>query len=149
MKSTIHVVLTETAVVVLARGAFMLSIPLSHWTTTDGTTSSGQLRRTHEIDWLMENLREALNRDGTDSIMRRIFGVMLQETPPPPYKKESQVDLDTGAGTKPAAKAPAIKPTEKIKRSSTRERYMPAVRRPHRRSIPPNSPPADHRDGIT
>lgn len=78
MKSSIQVLVTETAVAILSKGAFMTSIPLRHWTTTDGTTWSSRLRRDHELQWLIERFTKALQTPGSDSVMKRILGVMSE-----------------------------------------------------------------------
>jgi len=81
MKCSQRVVLTDTAVVVLSKGTFLTSIPLRHWTTTDGSTWSIRHRRAREIDWLIGRLTNALSDLGTDSVMQRILGVMAQSPP--------------------------------------------------------------------
>ena len=81
MKSSIQVLVTETSVVVLSKGAFMTSIPLRHWTTTDGTTWSSRLRRAHDLKWLVARLTRALQNLGSDSVMKRILEVMTEAPP--------------------------------------------------------------------
>jgi hypothetical protein len=78
MKSSIQVLVTETSVVVLSKGAFMTSIPLRHWITTDGTTWSSRLRRAHELERLISRLTSALQNLGSDSVMKRILRVMAE-----------------------------------------------------------------------
>lgn len=80
MKSKINVVLTETAVVVVANGTFMSSIPLRHWTTTEGMTWSGRLRRALEIGWLISRLRQEFELPSDDSVMKRLLRVMTEKT---------------------------------------------------------------------
>ena len=87
MNSSISVVLTDTAIALVSKNAVLTSIPLRHWTTTDGSTWSGRLRPQTEVVWLMDRLRTVLRRDGEDSVMRRVSHVMALEPPPPPDQR--------------------------------------------------------------
>src|SRR5271167_3584766 len=79
MNSCISVVLTDTAIALVSRNAVLTSIPLRHWTTTDGSTWSGRLRPQTEVVWLMDRLRTILRKESNDSVMRRVSQVLSEE----------------------------------------------------------------------
>ena len=121
MKRSDQVVVTETAVVILSRGTFLTSIPLRHWTTTDGSTWSSRQRSAHEIDWLITRLTNALQNPSSDSVMKRVLSVMSQEPPSLPLRMARNHDsLDT--------KQPA-KPTRRPAKRAPVARYMHGITR--------------------
>jgi hypothetical protein len=107
MRSLHQVVLTQTAVVVLSKGAFLTSIPLRHWTTSDGSTWSSRLRRAHEIDWLITRLTDALQNLGSDSVIKRIMSVMSEELPSPLPIRALNIDSHEDKTVTRTARVPA------------------------------------------
>jgi len=132
MKSVINVVLTETSIAILAKNALLTSIPLRHWTTTDGSTWSSRRRPLHKIDWMIGRLTDVLNRDPAAPVMRGVAAVTSQEPPPPPTKKEDRSEQAEDAKTKHKKKAPTDRAVRKIKRRSMGERYMTGMGPPRR-----------------
>src|SRR5271169_6139523 len=78
MNSSISVVLTDTSIAILSKNTVLTSIPLRHWTSSNGSTWSGRLRPQTEVIWLIDRLSAVLRDDGHESVMKKVSHVMSE-----------------------------------------------------------------------
>jgi hypothetical protein len=130
MKSSYQVTLTESAIVVLFKGVFQSSIPVRQWSTLDGRTWSGMLRQSHQLDWLLRKLTDALSDPTTESTMRRLHRVLADHSMPPRVPARAR---PTGSVALAPSEVPSITP------SGVQPRAPSALRR-HRQIRPASLP---------
>jgi hypothetical protein len=85
MTNSVRLVLSDTSIMVLSsRNSLMTSIPLRKWMSVDGIHYFSQLRRQHEIDFLMSRLCKVFKEVSDESVMSRVSRVLSENMPPAP-----------------------------------------------------------------